>query len=211
MSTQTVNYKQFYQGDDKPWMIGSLVVFGSLAAYLVTGSSKEAAHHKAAEHDHPAKATSTKSPGKEEVDEPSPEEHAEAEANLDKAAKEGSPDSHELSDDKGADGDAVTDDEGNTASGEEIKSSMQQAFNEDSPKDAQDHEEAGSKDAKFEDGAPSQTSEAETKPDQKEKPGESHTGTLQSEDDTGPSKVGDARAHAKSGKAPKQAEEASKD
>ncbi|KAG2154483.1 uncharacterized protein EDB93DRAFT_1132660 [Suillus bovinus] len=40
---------------------------------------------------------------------------------------------------------AMTDDEGTEVSGEEIKQSMEQAFDTDSPKDAQEHEEAVAK------------------------------------------------------------------
>lgn len=40
---------------------------------------------------------------------------------------------------------AMKDDEGTEVSGEEIKQSMEQAFNADSPKDAQEHEEAVAK------------------------------------------------------------------
>ncbi|EMD40156.1 hypothetical protein CERSUDRAFT_112365 [Gelatoporia subvermispora B] len=212
MSTKPIDYKQFDHGDDKPWMIGSLVVFGSLAAYISTGSGKETAHHKADEKDHAPKAASTKTPGKEEVDEETPDERAEVVENIEKAATEGSPETHKLSDDEGASkadgGEAITDDEDNTTSGEEVKSSMQQAFNDDSPKDAQDSEQSQAKDGKFAEGAPGQSEEAESKPDQNEKPGETHTGTLQSDEDSGPSKVTDAREHAKSGKAPKEAGEA---
>jgi len=40
----------------------------------------------------------------------------------------------------------MKDDEGTEVSGEEIKQSMEQAFDTDSPKDAQEHEEAVAKD-----------------------------------------------------------------
>ena len=63
--------------------------------------------------------------------------------------------------------------------------------------DAQASEEKQAKDDKWAEGAPGQTSEAETKPDQKEKPGRSHTGTFQDSSDDGPTNLGDARKSAK--------------
>lgn len=105
----------------------------------------------------------------------------------------------------------MTDADGETVSGEEVKESIQQAAvsfpfllpakahyvpltcpqSNDLPPDAQAQEE---QDAKFSSGSPGMTSEAESKPDQKEEPQtQSHTGTLQSDEDSGPTNIGDAR------------------
>ncbi|KZT09255.1 uncharacterized protein LAESUDRAFT_647232 [Laetiporus sulphureus 93-53] len=80
---------------------------------------------------------------------------------------------------EGADKDAITDAEGVTVSGKEVQESIQQAANEDLPPDAQAAEE---KEAKGSSGSPGGIEEAEKTPDQKEKPGTAHTGTLQSGD-----------------------------
>lgn len=50
--------------------------------------------------------------------------------------------SHHVEPQPAAETPAMKDDEGTEVSGEEIKQSMEQAFNADSPKDAQEHEEA---------------------------------------------------------------------
>lgn len=62
--------------------------------------------------------------------------------------------------------------------------------NEDSPVDAQASEEKQAQDDKWAEGAPGQTSEAETKPDQKEKPS-------QKQGDESPSDLGEARQTSK--------------
>ncbi|KAG1751326.1 uncharacterized protein EDB91DRAFT_600556 [Suillus paluster] len=72
---------------------------------------------------------------------------------------------------------ALKDDEGTEVSGEEIKKSMEQAFDVDSPKDAQEHEEAvaegeqtsaESDDAVSQETADSSTSEADLAPSEEE-------------------------------------------
>ncbi len=112
-----------------------------------------------------------------------------------------------------ADDGAVTDDEGTTVSAKDVDASVKQASvrtlilnsysarsdhtpeqDSDSPADAQRAEEH---DAKFSQGAPGQTAEAETEHEQKEKPGSSHSGTVQSEGDSGPTDLGDAREKSK--------------
>ncbi|OCH88671.1 hypothetical protein OBBRIDRAFT_836398 [Obba rivulosa] len=206
MSTQTVDYKQFYQGDDKPWIFGSLLFFGSLALYISTGSGKEVAHDKSLGADHSHSITSH---GKEEVGQESPE-HTGDVKHTDEATAESPSDSEPSNEDTVKEVGAVSDSEGQTVPAEEVKASMHQAFSVDSPKDAQEKEEAEAKKSQSTEGASSQTSEAETKPDQSEKPGGAHTGTLQSEEDSGPTKVQDAREHATSGQAPKQASEEAK-
>lgn len=53
--------------------------------------------------------------------------------------------SHHVEPQPAAETPAMKDDEGTEVSGEEIKQSMEQAFDADSPKDAQEHEEAVAK------------------------------------------------------------------
>ncbi|KAI0662171.1 hypothetical protein C8Q70DRAFT_963368 [Cubamyces menziesii] len=193
------------QSSDTPWMIGSALVFGPIAAYLLTSQGKDKGKHAADAHH--AKAAKTHAPSEELVKEPAPKEEEPAPA--EEPAKDEQPaeqseqePASESSDGKLHGAPAMTDSEGTTASAEEINASMKQAFKANIPEDAQRAEE---QDDKFSQGAPGQTEEAETKPDQKEKPGKSHTGTLQSDEDSGPTNLGDAREQAKSEKAPKEA------
>ncbi|KAG1802003.1 uncharacterized protein HD556DRAFT_1533523 [Suillus plorans] len=72
---------------------------------------------------------------------------------------------------------AMKDDEGTEVSGEEIKQSMEQAFDADSPKDAQEHEEAVAKDEEVassetvsQESADSAPSEADSAPSKEEEP-----------------------------------------
>ncbi|KAG1902030.1 uncharacterized protein F5891DRAFT_1027072 [Suillus fuscotomentosus] len=74
---------------------------------------------------------------------------------------------------------AMKDDEGTEVSGEEIKQSMKQAFDMDSPKDAQKHEEAVAKDEETsvalsetvsQESADSAPSEADSAPSKEEEP-----------------------------------------
>ncbi|KAI0357502.1 hypothetical protein OH77DRAFT_1450959 [Trametes cingulata] len=171
------------QSSDLPWM----------AVYLLTSSGKQKGHHAADVHH--AKAGKAHSPSEQLINEGTLT--ASGEKSSAESESESAPDDGKV---HGAP--AMTDSEGNTASAEEIDASMKQAFKANMPEDAQRAEE---KDSQFAEGAPGQTAEAETKPDQKEHPGSSHTGTLQSDDDSGPTNMGDARAKATSKEAPKQA------
>ncbi|KAI0629741.1 hypothetical protein C8Q77DRAFT_1138165 [Trametes polyzona] len=187
------------QSSDTPWIIGSALVFGPAAVYILTSSGKEKGKHSADAHH--AKAAKAHAPSEESLKkDEAPQEEAPAPAQ-DESAKDEQP--VEQADDGKLHGSSgLTDSEGTTISAEEANASMKQAFKSNIPEDAQRAEE---KDDQFADGAPGQTSEAETKPDQKEKPGRSHTGTLQSEDDSGPTDLGDAREKATSKEAPKEA------
>ncbi|KAI0330463.1 hypothetical protein GY45DRAFT_1323594 [Cubamyces sp. BRFM 1775] len=191
------------QGSDTPWMIGSALVFGPIAAYLLTSQGKDKGKHSAEAHH--AKAAKAHAPSEELIKDPAPKEEepapAEEPAKDEQPAEQSEPAS-ESADGKLHGAPAMTDSEGTTASAEEINASMKQAFKANIPEDAQRAEEH---DDKFSQGAPGQTEEAETKPDQKEKPGKPHTGTLQSDEDSGPTDLGDAREKAKSKEAPKQA------
>ncbi|KAJ8468501.1 hypothetical protein ONZ51_g9604 [Trametes cubensis] len=169
------------QSSDTPWMIGSALVFGPIAAYLLTSQGKDKGKHAADAHH--GKAAKAHAPSEEL--EPAKDEQPAEQSEQEPAS--------ESSDGKLHGAPAMTDSEGTTASAEEINASMKQAFR------------AEEQDDKFSQGAPGQTEEAETKPDQKEKPGKSHTGTLQSDEDSGPTNLGDAREQAKSEKAPKEA------
>ncbi|KAF9805165.1 hypothetical protein IEO21_09184 [Rhodonia placenta] len=170
-------------GSDTPWMIGSALVFGPALIYLLYPSSKKSSHTAA--HTHGAHDEHHE---KQEPEAPAEQEETQEEA----------PASEEKQD-------SVTDADGETVSGEEVKESIQQAASNDLPPDAQAQEE---QDAKFSSGSPGMTSEAESKPDQKEEPQtQSHTGTLQSDEDSGPTNIGDARQAAASGEAPKEAKD----
>ncbi|KAL5501758.1 hypothetical protein ACEPAH_9018 [Sanghuangporus vaninii] len=94
----------------------------------------------------------------------------------------------------------MKDDEGKE---EDVSESQKIAFDTNSPKDAQAHEETV---ARFDGGAPGQTEEAD-KPEQKEKPAETkRAGTFQDKPE-GPTNIGDARKEAKEHNAPKEVAE----
>ncbi|EIW59406.1 uncharacterized protein TRAVEDRAFT_28588 [Trametes versicolor FP-101664 SS1] len=172
------------QSSDLPWM----------AAYLLTSSGKEKGKHNAdAHHDKAAKAHAPSEELIKKEEAPAPAEDADASKDDEPAEK---------SDSAPADDGAVTDDEGTTASAKDVDASVKQASDSDSPADAQRAEEH---DAKFSQGAPGQTADAETEHEQKEKPGSSKSGTVQGEGDKGPTDLGDAREKSKSNQAPKEA------
>ncbi|KAI0754698.1 hypothetical protein C8Q80DRAFT_1266287 [Daedaleopsis nitida] len=205
------------QSSDMPWMIGSAVVFGPMIAYLLSSPAKGKAH--AAEHHHAKPGIST-IPGDSSDSESAPKEEesvpssSEVENSVAQAVASDSPKDSQDAEEAGSspasdDGKvhgapALTDSEGTTASAEEVNASMKQAFKSNLPEDAQRSEDH---DTTYASGAPGQTEEAESKPDQKEKPGRSHQGTFQNEGDNGPTDLGDARQGAKSQQAPKQASE----
>ncbi|KAH9841782.1 uncharacterized protein C8Q71DRAFT_738796 [Rhodofomes roseus] len=164
------------KSSDMPWIIGSAITFGPLAIWLISSGSTKKSHDVALSHSNDG-AYSVKNED-ESAPEPSGEE------------AEDKPESSESKD-------AITDSDGETVSGKEVNESMQQSFNEDSPPDAQAAEEKKAKDGKWAEGAPGQTSEAETKPEQKEKPTEKKGGEA-------PSDLGDARKTSKGGEAPKE-------
>ncbi|KZT67231.1 hypothetical protein DAEQUDRAFT_729263 [Daedalea quercina L-15889] len=172
------------KSSDTPWIIGSAVVFGPAAVWLLLPQSdaNKKAHDVAFKQANAGAHTVGES---KKDDQPEPEPSGE------------DPKDAESSDDKqGGDG-SITDAEGETVSGKEVNESMQQSFNEDSPPDAQAAEEKKAKDDKWAEGAPGQTEEAEKKPDQKEKPSEKKGGEA-------PSNLGDARETSKSGETPKE-------
>ncbi|KAI9058111.1 hypothetical protein FKP32DRAFT_1606637 [Trametes sanguinea] len=197
------------QSSDMPWMLGSALVFGPIAVYLLSTQGKDKGKHSAdAHHARAAKAHAPSEQLVQKEEQPAPEpEPAQEEAPKDEQPAEQADSS---SDGKLHGAQSMTDSEGTTVSAEEIDASMKQAFltrgrpeqKSNIPEDAQRAEE---NDKKFAEGAPGQTAEAETKPDQKEKPGHHHAGTLQSDDDDGPTNMGDARDKATSKEAPKQA------
>ncbi|KAH9936586.1 uncharacterized protein B0H18DRAFT_974522 [Fomitopsis serialis] len=175
------------KSSDMPWIIGSAVVFGPAAVWLLTSQSdKKTLDVAFSQADRGAHSLGDSKKDAENTPESSGED-ASAEP---KEAEE--TENTQESSDKGA----VTDSEGETVSGKEVNESMQQSFNEDSPPDAQAAEEKEAKDGKWTEGAPGQSSEAETKPDQKEKPTEKKG--------EAPSDLGDARKTAKGGEAPKE-------
>ncbi|RPD77579.1 hypothetical protein L226DRAFT_568624 [Lentinus tigrinus ALCF2SS1-7] len=197
------------ESSDMPWIIGSALVFGPVIAYLLTPTAKSKASH-AAEHKH-AKAGISAVPN--EVDAPAPKSDVDASATQAivsdspkdaQAAEEASfSDSAVSSEDGKVHGSPeLTDSEGTTVSAEEVDASMKQAFDANLPVDAQRAEEG---EDKYASGAPGQTEEAETDHEQKEKPGRAHTGTLQTDDHSGPTNLGDARQASTSKQAPKQA------
>ncbi|KAH9851688.1 hypothetical protein C2E23DRAFT_886245 [Lenzites betulinus] len=176
------------KSSDTPWIIGSAAVFGPAAAYLLISSGKDKGKHNADAHH--AAAAKAHAPSEELIKKDEPKEAPAPE------------EEHPAKDHKPAEDSAVADSEGNTASAEDVDASSKQAFKADVPEDAQRAEEH---DDKFADGAPGQTAEAETDHEQKEKPGRSRSGTIQSEGDSGPTDLGDAREKATSKEAPKQA------
>ncbi|PCH39910.1 hypothetical protein WOLCODRAFT_136555 [Wolfiporia cocos MD-104 SS10] len=186
-------------GSDRPWLVGSLLVFAPAAFYLLSPSAKSShgASHGAS-HDAHAKHDD-KLPTEDDEGTEAPAEEVDASAK--KAFDADAPKDAQAAE-EGSEQQSMTDSEGETVSGEEIKESIQQAANEDLPPDAQAHEE---QDAKYSSGAPGVSAAAESQPDQKEKPGKAHPGTLQSNEDSGPTNINDARKVAKSGQAPKEA------
>ncbi|KAH9948869.1 hypothetical protein B0H21DRAFT_205986 [Amylocystis lapponica] len=172
----TAEHGEAKQGSDTPWMIGSAVIFGPAFIYLLSPSSKKASHGSV----HAHKPASAPPPVKDDEGTEVPAAGVEdAQVSEEQQPSEESP---------------MTDADGEKISGDEVKESMKQAFNEDSPQDAQNEEE---EDAKFNSGSPGQTSEAEINPDQKERPSDKpRTGTLQSDEESGPTNLGDAREKA---------------
>jgi len=96
---------------DRPWIIGSALVFGPLFLYLLSPSARKGSHGHT-DHGH-----------KNHRDE-----------HEDKHAQH--VDSHREEDVK-----PIADDEGTGVSGQEVQESMDKAFQADSPKDAQEREE----------------------------------------------------------------------
>ncbi|KAI0338867.1 hypothetical protein BDW22DRAFT_1432086 [Trametopsis cervina] len=179
------------QGSDKAWIIGSALVFGPAALYLVSPSSQSQAH---AAQQHSLPKTKESHPEDAPVPTtPPPQETAE-------------PESSEPS--------ALKDDEGTEVSSKDVTDSINKAVDDDSPKDAYAAEAGEQKEATpapsseaSGDKAISEKTEAPGKHEQKEKPGKEKdaSGTLQSKEDSGPSDVGDARKQAKGGNDPKEA------
>ncbi|KAN0087474.1 hypothetical protein V8E55_006095 [Tylopilus felleus] len=100
---------------DRPWIIGSALVFGSLFLYLVSPSARKDTH---AHTDH-----AQNSHRGEHAD--NHEQHVESERK--KHVK------------------PIADDEGTEVSGQEVEESMEKAFAADSPKDAKEQEEVVAK------------------------------------------------------------------
>ncbi|KAI0647817.1 hypothetical protein C8Q79DRAFT_1008220 [Trametes meyenii] len=178
------------QSSDLPWIIGSALVFVPLGGYLLTSGGKDKGKHSADAHH--AKAAAAHAPSEEQLPK---SESAPA------PVEEPKPEDDKPAEDAPADGKlhgetALTDSEGTTVPAEEVDASVKQASNADVPEDAQRAEE---QDAKFAEGAPGQTSEAETDHEQKEKPS--------ARTDTAPTDLGEAREQATSKEAPKEASE----
>ncbi|KAI0693213.1 hypothetical protein BC835DRAFT_1089329 [Cytidiella melzeri] len=177
------------QGSDRIWIIGSALIFGPAAAYLLSPSAQSKAHdaqqhslpkHKASEPENaPVPAT------------PPPQEHAPAEPSPEPSV--------------------ITDDEGNTASSDEVADSINKSVDNDSPKDAYAFEAGEQKETGGAASGDKAISEKAESPEsghvQSEKPSSEKdtSGTLQSKEDSGPSDIGDARRQAKSGNDPKEA------
>ncbi|KAG2039770.1 hypothetical protein BDR03DRAFT_201443 [Suillus americanus] len=149
-------------GSDTPWMIGSALVFGPAMLYLLSPSAHKTSHAHEAEHGHSAHRSDA---------------------------------SHHAEPHPAAETPTMKDDEGTEVSGEEIKQSMEQAFvrlfsyrlghvfiydmkDADSPKDAQEHEEAIAKgeetsaessETVSQESANSALSEADSTPSEEEK------------------------------------------
>ncbi|GJE88484.1 hypothetical protein PsYK624_045670 [Phanerochaete sordida] len=160
---------------DTPWIIGSALVFGPAAAYLLSPPAQKKAHEaeKAALPKH-------KTPDPEHA--PVPPEAAETQSKQETSG--------------------VSDDEGNKASNEEVADAVNKASDEDAPKTAQYAEAETSKRADPETNEaakgtgydPSVAQKADTKQTEGSSAGETK--------DKGPQDVGGARERAKSGQDP---------
>ncbi|KDQ62622.1 hypothetical protein JAAARDRAFT_66314 [Jaapia argillacea MUCL 33604] len=193
---------------DTPWIIGSALVFGPAILYLLFPSGKDKAHeHGATQDKHfDSKAVANPVPAKEEL--PAEEPAAEAEAESTEAPQEEQK-SDDAPSEEPSDGAEMTDDDGEAVSGKDVKESMEQGFNTDSPKDAQAAEEGKAEEGeedKHAEGAPEQTSEAEADHEQKSKPQEeTKEGTFQSSKDDGPTELSAPREAARKKTTPKEA------
>ncbi|KAI0763579.1 hypothetical protein BD413DRAFT_665554 [Trametes elegans] len=175
---------------DTPW----------IALYLLVSPGKDKGKHAADAHH--AKAAKANAPSEQLLQDPAPKEEeaapapegGESSTEVENSTAQAVGSSASSSDGKLHGTPAMTDADGNTASAEEIDASLKLAFKANLPEDAQ---RAEAQDAKYSEGAPGQTSEAETDHEQKEKPGRPHTGTFQGDEDGGPTDLGDARESAK--------------
>ncbi|EPS97561.1 hypothetical protein FOMPIDRAFT_1025004 [Fomitopsis schrenkii] len=175
------------KSSDTPWIIGSAVVFGPAAVWLLLPQSNKKTHDVAFSQADRGAHTVGESKQPEPAQEPEPSSGEKTSAD--------SKDTNSSEEEKKPEDGSLTDAEGETISAKEVNESMEQSFNEDSPVDAQTSEEKQAKDDKGVEGAP----EAETKPDPKDKPSEK-------KGDESPSDLGDARKTSKDGEAPKQSD-----
>ncbi|KAI0300321.1 hypothetical protein BC826DRAFT_992682 [Russula brevipes] len=169
------------ESSDRAWIIGSALVFVPTIGYLLSPSARSKSHHvhSAAGHGEPrAPAENTPAPPPPQPAEPPKNEET------------------------------VADAEGTEVPVEEVKASIAQAVEQDAPKEAAQAEVESTESTKYDDGAPGQTSEAETDHEQIDKPhAEPKKGTLQDDADAAPqpTDLGKAREQAKQGRVPKQA------
>ncbi|KAI0795210.1 hypothetical protein BC629DRAFT_1505995 [Irpex lacteus] len=173
------------QGSDKAWAIGSALVFGPAALYLLSPSASKQAHH--AQQASLPKEKASNPDAAPVPTTPPPQEHAPVEP-----APEAS---------------VITDDEGTPASNKEVADSINKGVEDDSPKDAYAAEAGEKTDAPAPsseqgegDKAISEKAEAPEsghEQDAAKSAAPEKTGTLQSKDDSGPSNIGDARQQAK--------------
>ncbi|TBU31767.1 hypothetical protein BD311DRAFT_751553 [Dichomitus squalens] len=191
------------ESSDTAWQIGSALVFGPIIAYLLIGSGKKSSH-AAESHDHSQPAQhADPEPSAEKG--PSDVQQAEdqaiaADSPKDaQAAEEAEAGSAASEDGKVHGAPAITDDDGNTASSEEIKDSFDKAFKANIPEDAEREEarQASSGEKQPSEDKPASQAEGQTK-------------DSQSEGGEQPTDIGEARQQAQSEKAPKQAAEDSK-
>jgi len=164
---------------DTTWMIGSALVFIPTIVYLLSPSARSKPHQ----------AHSAAGHG---------EPHAPAE-NTPKAPPPVEPTKNEGT---------IADADGTEVPVEEVKASITQAITQDAPKEAAQAEVETAESTKFNDGAPGQTSDAETDHEQKTRPhAESKKGTLQGDGDMEPrpTDLGKAREQTTKASAPKEA------
>ncbi|TBU44410.1 hypothetical protein BD309DRAFT_1018578 [Dichomitus squalens] len=186
------------ESSDTAWQIGSALVFGPIIAYLLIGSGKKSSH-AAESHTHPHSAQHadpepTSAKGASDVQQAEDQAIATDSPKDAPATEEAEADSAASEDGKVHGAPAITDDEGNTASSEEIKDSFDKAFKANIPEDAE-REEARQ--------ASSGEQPAEDKPASQAKDPQSKGGDQ-------PTDIGEARQQAQSEKALKQAAEDSK-
>ncbi|KAI0269793.1 hypothetical protein BC834DRAFT_863391 [Gloeopeniophorella convolvens] len=166
------------KSSDTAWLVGSALVFIPTIGYLLSPSARSKPHQVHSAAGH----GEPRAPAENTPSQPAPEPTKS--------------------------GETIADAEGTEVPAEEVKESIEQAVRSNAPKEAAQAEAENAEATKYDNGAPGQTSEAETDHEQKEKPhDEPKKGTLQSDEDTQPqpTDLSKAREQSKQGKDPKDA------
>ncbi|TCD61209.1 hypothetical protein EIP91_008777 [Steccherinum ochraceum] len=177
------------QTSDRPWIIGSALIFGPAAVYLLSPPAKAKAHD-AQQHSLPKKVTppSTHIPATPDVpvtdDEGTEVPATEVQSSVQAAVEEDSPKDAQVAEQQGK--------------GQSSESETAPATNvapEASNKESTSHEPT----------VPTGAEPTTAKAEQKESPAGDHPGTLQGEEHRGAADEGEARERSKSGQDPKEA------